>query len=117
MRRVLAVVALCLLAPSVARACLDHELIRRVIVRQLAPVRRCYENAPNAKDGVIKARFVIVESGEVSSSELDSSTVNDPALERCVVDATRTFRFPRLPPGSGYVTIVYPFRFEVRGRE
>ncbi|MCC6332784.1 MAG: TonB family protein [Myxococcales bacterium] len=94
-------------------ACLDKELIRRVIRSHLGQIRYCYEAQlvmqPNLS-GKVAVTFHVPESGLVDTARVSSSTVPSPGLEACLVSRVRTWRFPSQKGGSFVVT--YPFLFK-----
>jgi TonB family protein len=73
----------------------------------------CYEPelAKNPKlSGRIEVQFTISAEGKVIAVVLVSSTMNNPKVERCLVNAIRRWRFPK-PSGGGIVIVKYPFSF------
>lgn len=99
-------------------ACLDKELIRRVIRSHLGQVRYCYEaqlNANPSLEGKVAITFHVVASGLVDDARVASSTANNAGLEACLVSRVRTWRFPADPRAGSYV-ITYPFLFKTAGR-
>ena len=87
--------------------------IDAVIKRHLSSIRYCYERqlsrAPNLS-GKVSIKFVISKSGAVSRAVIDSSTVNDEALESCLQSRFLHMQFPE-PKGGGIVIVNYPFLF------
>lgn len=93
------------------RGSLDKELIRRVIRKHAGNLRRCFEIAPSHSaelDGRILVQFVIAGSGDVAKAVVDSSTMGDAEVERCIVATVKTMKFPK-PAGGGVVVVTYPF--------
>jgi len=93
---------------------LDKEVIRREMQRHSAEVRTCANVALDAgttAHGKLTVRFVISKTGEVSESTVTSSTLENPALEKCVADVIRKATFPA-PAGGGVVTVNYPYVFK-----
>lgn len=87
--------------------------IDAVIKRHLSSIRYCYERqlsrAPDLA-GKVSIKFVISKSGAVSRAVIDSSTVNDEALESCLQSRFLRMQFPE-PKGGGIVIVNYPFLF------
>jgi hypothetical protein len=87
--------------------------IDAVIKRHLSSIRYCYERqlsrAPDLA-GKVSIKFVISKSGGVSRAVIDSSTVNDDALESCLQSRFLQMQFPE-PKGGGIVIVNYPFLF------
>ncbi|MCC7538947.1 MAG: TonB family protein [Deltaproteobacteria bacterium] len=95
---------------------LPRDVIQRVIRRNIASVRRCYEQLllerPDAA-GRVTVRFVIGNAGAVQSATVSQSTLGHAETERCVEGAVRRMTFPA--PEGGVVTVVYPFVFSPSG--
>jgi TonB family protein len=79
-------------------------------------VRACYE-AERAKDpsvmGTLTLRFTIDPKGAVTQANVVSerSTLKQPSLHQCALDALRTISFP--PSSRGFESQVnYPFDFK-----
>jgi TonB family protein len=95
------------------RGSLDKEIIRRVIRMHANEVKYCYEQELTrhpALSGRIAVQFTIAATGQVISSVLQSSTMGNPQVENCVVQAFRRWYFP-YPTGGGIVLVSYPFNF------
>jgi len=91
---------------------LSPEQIMRVVRRNQAAVRYCYENElqrqPNLR-GRIEIRWRITRSGSVSSASRASSTMSNARVEGCIVRQVRRWRFPQ--PDGGEVDVNFPFIF------
>ena len=89
---------------------LDPEVIRRVIKMQIGDVQRCYEQGlskrPNLAGRVV-LDATIGAAGTIVSSKIASSTLDDRAVEGCIVASSRRWRFPR--SAGGIVNFTYPF--------
>jgi TonB family protein len=93
---------------------LAPEVIQHVVRVSFPKIRACYEKglARDAKlHGKVKVRFVIDESGHVSSAEDYGSTLPDADAVACVLAVYRRLSFPE--PDGGTVTVVYPINFDV----
>lgn len=102
---------------TVVMGSLDKEIIQRVIHRNLAQVKYCYEKSLLRNPvlaGKVTVKMVIGASGEVSSAIVQESTMKDPEVEGCIAERVRTWRFPG-PKGGGIVVVVYPFIFRTAG--
>lgn len=90
---------------------LDKEIIRRVMRSHVHEIKACYDreltNKPDLA-GRITVQFTISATGQVIASVLQKSTMGEPALEACTVQAVRTWQFPK-PIGGGIVIVSYPF--------
>ncbi len=92
---------------------LDKSLIDAVIKRHLNQIRYCYEKQLRldpAMHGKVVVKFVIAKDGSVSSSSVRSTTLNNAAVEQCVVSRFMRFQFPA-PASGGIVVVSYPFLF------
>lgn len=100
------------------KPCLDKELIRQVIRRNLASFRYCYESKLNrfpSLEGKVSMRFSLVPSGRVAAATVVQSTANNAELEQCVADRTRLLQFPS-GKWNGMVVVTYPFIFKQSGK-
>lgn len=98
--------------------CLDKELIRQVIRRNLSGFRYCYESRLNrfpGLEGKVSVRFSITPSGKVTASNVAQSTAGNPELEQCVSERTRLLQFPA-GKWNGLVVVTYPFLFKQSGK-
>jgi TonB family protein len=102
---------------ATVRGSLDKEIIRRIIRRHINEVKFCYETELVKKaslSGRISVQFTIAGTGQVVTSVLQSSTMENLRVENCVVQAVRRWEFPR-PVGGGIVIVSYPFNFTAGG--
>ena len=100
-------------APDTVQGALAPELIRRIVMRNLAQVHRCYEQRLAANPtlaGRVTLRFVIAPTGAVAAAAVAASTLADATVGECIAAAMRRWLFPA-PPGGGVVTVNYPFQF------
>jgi len=96
---------------------IDRELIRRVIQANHGKFRYCYENelVRNPRlSGRIAVRFQIDAQGKVTFANVASTTMNNAAVENCVVARIRGLTFP-MPQGGGVALVTYPFLFTPPG--
>ncbi len=91
---------------------LSPEQINRVVRRNAAAIRMCYETQlqrqPNLR-GQITVAWTITLSGGVSGARLASSSMRNTSVEGCVVRVVGRMRFPE--PDGGTVQVSYPFTF------
>lgn len=95
------------------RGSLDKDIIRRVVRLHMNEVKYCYDQELVKKsglDGRIAVQFVISPQGQVLSSVLQSTTMGNIHVEKCVVDAVKRWEFPK-PDGGGLAIVSYPFNF------
>ena len=101
----------------VVKGSLDKEIIRRIIRRHINEVKYCYEQELTRKPelgGRVAVQFTIAATGQVIASVLQNSTMGNPRVENCVVQAVRRWEFPK-PLGGGIVIVSYPFSFTPAG--
>ncbi len=105
------------ISAPVVRGGLDREIVRRVVRQHLNEVRYCYEEALPRQPtlaGRVVAQFTIAPTGRVLVSALQTSSLGSPAVEACIVAATRRWQFPQ-PAGGGLVVVSYPFQLTPAG--
>ncbi|MFO0686690.1 MAG: AgmX/PglI C-terminal domain-containing protein [Sandaracinus sp.] len=101
------------------RGALSREAIRRTIRRHINEVRFCYEQQLSQRPdlaGRVTVSFIISSTGAVSSSGMQSTTLNNAAVESCIVSSVRRWTFPA-PDGGGVVGVNYPFVLDSTGGE
>lgn len=97
-------------SPPSVQGSISPEVIRRVVLRNLGQVQRCYEMAMQrnpALAGRIGLRFVIDPTGAVTASSVAQS-LGDTLLDQCLITAVQRWVFPAT---GSVVTVVYPFNF------
>jgi TonB family protein len=91
---------------------LDPKLITKTIRARMAGFKACYENAlkrsPNLQ-GKVTVSFTIDEEGRVSEASVETDTLGDPEVSRCIVGLFKRIRFPK--PDEGSVAASFPFVF------
>ncbi len=60
--------------------------------------------------GKVTVKFVIDGNGDVSSASTKSSTLESPAVEKCINGRFMRMEFPQ-PKKNGIVIVTYPFLF------
>lgn len=92
---------------------LDRAIIERVIRQHRREIRACYtqqlQRHPDL-EGKITISFVVDMTGNVASSRIGSTTMNNSEVENCITLRVRRWRFPE-PKGGGVVRVNYPFTF------
>jgi hypothetical protein len=104
---------------AAVRGSLDKELIRRVIRRHLNEVKFCYEKEllrQSSLYGRVTTQFTVGGNGQVLAAVVQGSTLNDSAVEQCIVQSVRRWQFPK-PEGGGIVIVSYPFVLKAAGAE
>jgi hypothetical protein len=99
------------------RGSLPKEIIRRVIKQHLPQIRYCYEKELVRSPGIfgkVSTEFIISAQGSVSTARIDQTTLDNAAVEQCIAQKIRTWRFPK-PKGGGIVVVKYPFVLKQSG--
>lgn len=92
---------------------LDRKDIARVLSRNLARFKHCYEKELNANpnlEGKVAVEFTIAPSGAVARAGITDSALDNENVEACVVRVLQSLEFPE-PKGGGVVVVRYPFVF------
>lgn len=99
---------------TIIKGSLSREEIGRVIRRNLARFKFCYDKQltrnPNLS-GKISIYFTIAPTGSVARASVRETSMNDAKVEGCSVQVMRSLKFPR-PRGGGIVVVTYPFVFD-----
>lgn len=100
-----------LLAALAAAHSLDQSLVDRVVRHHVAALRHCYERRLPSRPtlaGRVVIRFTLERDGTIRSAEAVDSTLEDPQVERCLVEDFLTWDWP---PGHSIRVIRYPLVF------
>lgn len=95
---------------------IDKEAVAKVINSHLAEVSACYERALLREPGLagkIVLEWNISTSGTVTTAKTKSSTMKSSAVEGCILNSLKTWKFP--PAKGAGVVISYPFLFNSVG--
>ena len=88
--------------------------IRKVVASYLGGLRYLYNKAlrnnPSLR-GKVVVRFEIAPSGRVTQTNLVSSTMGSPPLEKQILANIRKWKFPPVSDKHGAVKVTYPFVF------
>jgi len=87
------------------------EVVRRIVRRHMNEINFChgrYLMAGRLSSGRIVVRFVIGPGGNILSSQVHGSTVDNPGLDRCVTSAFLRWEFPK---PQAPIIVLYPFLF------
>ena len=99
---------------AVVTGAIDTTVIDAYIRRNLVHIRDCYvkelKNNPKIA-GRVLINFIISASGDVSSSKVQRTTLNNAELENCVAGQVKKIKFPK-PKGGGILIVNYPFVFK-----
>lgn len=78
------------------RGALEPKAARPLILRALPGLVRCFEEAEEEPTGALGVRLLIVSDGSVLAGEIDSSSIDERSIERCLLERLRAIRFPRV---------------------
>jgi TonB family protein len=99
---------------TITKGCLTQDQVGRVLNRAHNQAKYCYEKEltrnPNLS-GKITTQFTIGPSGAVVDTRLSESTMNDKAVEDCLVRVIQRLRFPPCV-GGGTAEVTYPWIFK-----
>jgi outer membrane biosynthesis protein TonB len=99
-----------------AQGSIDREAVAKVINSHLGEVSACYERAllkTPGLSGKIQLEWQITTSGTVGFAKTKTSSLQSPAVEACILQAIKSWKFPAAQ-GAG-VLITYPFMFNSVG--
>lgn len=102
-------------ALSKVQGSLSKAEVYAVISKHQQAILRCYEKQLARKPGLsgkISFEWTVKTNGSVTKTREQSSTLNDAAVSKCVIDVIKTMKFPK--PKGGEVVIVYPFFFQTK---
>jgi len=93
---------------------MDRAVLLSGIKQHIPAVKACYEARmidPPYPEGKLVSRFAINRAGKVSYSCAVESTLNDPLIDRCILEDILHWEFVK-PRGGGWVVVQYPFVLE-----
>jgi len=99
----------------VGETCLDRDLIRRYVARNLEKITYCYEKELLARpelEGTVTALFTLNGNGAVIDSKASGV---DPNVSSCIALVMSNIQFPKVGP-PGIYPIKYPFKLRPSGR-
>ncbi len=95
--------------------CLDKEIIRRYVKRNIEKITYCYEKellANPGLEGTVTVNFTLNGNGRVMQS---TATGVDPTVSSCIAAVVSNIRFPKVGD-DGIYPIKYPFQLRPSGR-
>lgn len=99
---------------TVVMGSIDADAIDAAMRAHADEFRVCYEREINAEHpglgGRVGTTFVIGSSGRVSDAGIESSSLKNANVERCIITVIKRIAFP-MPRGGGVVQVSYPFKF------
>jgi outer membrane biosynthesis protein TonB/pSer/pThr/pTyr-binding forkhead associated (FHA) protein len=98
---------------------LDKSVIDEVVRRHMPQISNCYRKGLNGASsqfsGRVLSRWVISGAGRVQNAGVESSSLGNSEVERCLVGVIQRMIFPE-PLGGGVVEVSYPFSFAPSGK-
>jgi hypothetical protein len=99
---------------AVVMGSIDQDAVSRALDAHRDEFRLCYEREINAENpslsGKVGVKFVIGASGHVSHAGVESSALNNPNAENCILKVIKRIQFP-VPQGGGIVEVSKTFTF------
>ncbi len=96
------------------KGCLKPTTVRRVLSRYKSQARYCYEKEltrnPNLA-GKVTAEFVIGPTGSVLQSKIQSTSLQNSNVEKCLLRSVNKMKFPACQ-GGGNAYVTYPWIFQ-----
>lgn len=102
---------------TVIKGCLAQEVVGRVVARHNSQVKYCYEKELQRKpdlSGKVVAAFTIGASGDVLETRVSETTIQDSAVEQCLMRVVTHMKFPPCE-GGGTAEVTYPWLFKAGG--
>ena len=85
--------------------------IERYVKAQKKKINTCYEKKKTAAEGQsVTIRLTIQNSGIVSRASITNTTLQDPAVERCVIFWVKAIRFPKFDGPAVNETVGFLFQ-------
>jgi len=104
---------------AVVMGAIDADAVEAALLAHKDEFRLCYEREINAENpklaGRVGTSFVIGSSGRVTQAGIESTTLKNANVERCVLAVIKRIDFP-IPRGGGTVQVTYPFKFNSGAR-
>ena len=92
---------------------LPKTVIKAYIATKMGAIKACYQKGLQSNpdlSGKIKVKFLIQPNGAVNPAKIDESTIGNDAVENCVLNNVKAWKFPQAK-GGGITNVVYPFVF------
>lgn len=99
---------------SIVDGGLDKEVIAEYIRSKIGQIRYCYERQLSAKPelaGKVLVKFTIGSTGKVATQGVKNTTLDNSAVEGCILRRIAKWKFPT-PKGGTKVVVSYPFLFK-----
>jgi hypothetical protein len=99
---------------TVVMGTIDADAVEAALLAHKDEFRLCYEREINAENptlaGRVSTTFVIGSGGRVTEAGVESTTIHNANVERCVLAVIKRIDFPA-PRGGGVVQVSYPFKY------
>jgi TonB family protein len=89
---------------------IDPDQEQEVLSAHRAETDACYARASAHGVGKVEIRVELDADGKVTTARVVMSTLEEPEVESCLVDALRGMRFPAVQNGS-VAQLLVPFKF------
>jgi TonB family protein len=96
---------------------LERDEIMKVIRRHESEIKFCYEQELQKQpslSGKVSVAWTIDSAGAVPEANVSESSIGSPAVEKCMTDRIRRWKFPE-PRGGGTVDVTFPWNFKPAG--
>ncbi len=94
---------------------LDPNAVAAKIRQYKGALVACYESALKRNpslSGKVTLRFTVNKVGKVSKAEIETDTMHDDDVNRCIIERASNWRFPPPQGGGEEVQFAYPFIFQ-----
>jgi TonB family protein len=98
---------------SAATGTMNPEELAGFVNSKFASVRACYERrlkVNSALQGIVDLRITVLPSGKVAGVYVNSDSVGDSQMLKCVKSTVKKWRFPK--PEGGKIIFDKPFNFK-----
>ena len=93
---------------------LSPDIIKKVMADKAGAVKACYQKELQKNpdlSGSIKVAFMIGADGKVVGVKIENSSIDSPAVENCILDNIKSWRFPQAK-GGGNTKVNKTFQFK-----
>lgn len=103
---------------AVVMGSIDADAVEAALLAHKDEFRLCYEKEINAEHPTLAGRvgttFMIGSGGRVTEAGIESTTLKNANVERCILNVIKRIDFP-IPRGGGTVQVTYPFKYSPVG--
>ena len=93
---------------------MDREAVRRTMRDNVSKYKKCYDSEYKKNDkleGKVVLQWIIKSDGTVGEEKIQSTTLNNDKVEKCLLGVLSKSTFPK-PPEGAIADISYPFLFK-----